>query len=131
MATNSKEAIKRKVVRQMKALGNYKPEYSDVIEIYTDLIVQYRLYSEQYEEQGYPVSEEYTNKAGATNQRKVPILTALETIRKDILTYSDRLRLNPKADQVEIDPSKSASNALDRFLSEVKPRHGNGNRRQK
>ncbi|MCH4171919.1 MAG: P27 family phage terminase small subunit [Lactobacillus sp.] len=115
----------------MKALGNYKPEYSDVIEIYTDLIVQYRLYSEQYEEQGYPVSEEYTNKAGATNQRKVPILTALETIRKDILTYSDRLRLNPKADQVEIDPSKSASNALDRFLSEVKPRHGNGNRRQK
>lgn len=108
----------------MKALGNYKPEYGDVVNVYVDLLIQYQLYSERYEKMGFPVSEDYTNKAGATNQRKVPILTALETIRKDILTYSDRLGFNPKADQVEIDPAKNTANALDQFLSEVKPRHG-------
>ena len=36
-------------------------------------------------------------KAGATNMRKTPLYTAMESLRKDIATYSDRLCLNPKS----------------------------------
>jgi len=39
----------------------------------------------------------YVNKAGAENERKVPILTAMEILRKDVLSYSNQLMLNPKS----------------------------------
>ena len=29
--------------------------------------------------------------------RKVPLITIMETLRKDIISYSDRLMLNPKS----------------------------------
>ena len=32
-----------------------------------------------------------------TNERKVPILTAMEILRKDILSYSNQLMMNPKS----------------------------------
>ena len=107
---------KRRVVQQMTALGNYKPEYDDMITIYADLLDQYSVFQKQFADNGYRVSEEYTNKAGATNQRKVPVLNAIETLRKDIVTYSDRLRLNPKADIVELPPEQNQNNVLENFL---------------
>lgn len=111
---------KQRVIEQMTALGNYKPEYMDMIQIYCDLLDQYTKLQVEYKKSGYQVSEEYTNKAGATNQRKVPILNAIETLRKDIVTYSDRLRLNPKADIVELPPEKNTNNVLEAFLSTAK-----------
>lgn len=107
---------KHRVVQQMTALGNYKPEYDDMITIYADLLDQYSVFQKQFADNGYRVSEEYTNKAGATNQRKVPVLNAIETLRKDIVTYSDRLRLNPKADIVELPPEQNQNNVLENFL---------------
>ncbi|GAN36465.1 P27 family phage terminase small subunit [Lacticaseibacillus paracasei] len=107
---------KKHVIDQMKALGTYKAEYDDVISIYVDMLKQYALFMKQFKDSGYQVSEEYTNKAGATNQRKVPVLTALETLRKEIITYSDRLQLNPKAAMIDAVNDKPAANALDQFL---------------
>ena len=112
----SKANRKKKIIAQMKSLGNYKEEYDDAINVYLDLIIQYETFSKEFEKSGYKISEEYTNKAGATNQRKVPLLTALETLRKDIITYSDRLRLNPKADSVELEPETNKGNLLAQFL---------------
>jgi prophage pi2 protein 29 len=43
------------------------------------------------------VAEIYVNKAGAENYRKIPLVNVMETLRRDILTYSDRLMLNPKS----------------------------------
>lgn len=110
---------KRRVIQQMTALGNYKPEYDDMISIYSNLLDQYAVLQNQYAQSGYQVTEEYTNKAGATNQRKVPILNALESLRKDIISYSDRLRLNPKADIVELPPDSNSNNALADFLKQA------------
>lgn len=93
----TKRAIELEVKRKMKELGTYKKEYDQLIKIYAGMLHQYQEFEKQFEESGYQVTEEYTNKAGATNQRKVPIYTAMESLRKDIAAYSDRLCLNPKA----------------------------------
>ena len=81
----------------MKSLGVYKPEYKKMIKIFSGMIHQYEVFEEQFEKSGYKITEEYTNKAGATNMRKVPLYTAMESLRKDIAAYSDRLCLNPKS----------------------------------
>ncbi len=85
------------------------------------MLHQYHLFEIQFEESGYQVEEEYTNKAGATNMRKVPLYTAMESLRKDIVSYSDRLCLNPKT--LNFDPPKKTENQgspLDQFLASQK-----------
>lgn len=93
----SRRTLKNSVVKSMEELGKYKKEYDIIIEIFVDLLDQYQHLYEQFEGSSYQITEEYTNNAGAINERKVPLVTALETLRKDILNYSDRLCLNPKA----------------------------------
>lgn len=87
-----------KLIRQnLKNLGTYEKEYEEIIKIYAGLLAQYEEFEKQFEKSGYKIEEEYTNKAGATNMRKVPLYGAMESLRKDIATYSDRLGLNVKA----------------------------------
>lgn len=93
----TKKTNENEIKKQMKKLGTYKPEYDKIIKIFAGILFQYDLFEQQFEESGYQITEEYTNKAGAVNERKVPLYTALESLRKDIITYSDRLCLNPKA----------------------------------
>lgn len=81
----------------MKALGIYKPEYRNDIMVYVDMMHQYEVLTERFEDEGYMVEEEYTNKAGATNMRKTPTLATIEKLRVDLAQYSDRLCLNPKS----------------------------------
>lgn len=102
----------------MKNLNTYKKEYNNLIDIYAGMLHQYQLFELQFEESGYQITEEYTNKAGAVNDRKRPILTAMESLRKDIVSYSDRLRLNPKTLDTE-PPKKSEplASPLDQFLA--------------
>jgi len=93
----TKRAVENEVKRKMKDLGTYKKEYDQIIKIYAGMLWQYQIFEGQFEESGYKITEEYTNKAGATNERKVPLYTAMESLRKDIASYSDKLRLNPKS----------------------------------
>lgn len=93
----TKEEIKEKVVADMKHLGVYRSDFDHTIDIYIDMLVQYEIFEEQFRSTGYKITEEYTNKAGATNDRKTPVYTALETLRKDIAKYTDLLCLNPRA----------------------------------
>lgn len=92
-----KETIKREVIKNMKELGTYKKEYRTTIDIFVDMVHQYEVFTEEFEEKGYQIQEEYTNKAGATNMRKTPIYSAMEKLRMDISTYSNLLCLNPKS----------------------------------
>ncbi|MBL1226596.1 P27 family phage terminase small subunit [Enterococcus sp. BWR-S5] len=93
----SKRTLKNSVVRSMEELGKYKKEYEIIIDIFVDLLDQYQHLYNEFEASSYKITADYTNKAGATNERKVPLVTALESLRKDIMNYSDRLCLNPKA----------------------------------
>lgn len=107
----------------MKTLGVYKKEYNNLVDIYSGMLHQYHLFELEFEGSGYQITEEYTNKAGATNQRKVPLLTAMESLRKDIASYSDRLCLNPKvlfAPEPEKGKQTNSGSALDQFLASQK-----------
>lgn len=114
----TKKQLKSSIIREMKNLNTYKKEYNNLIDIYAGLLHQYQVFEMQFEESGYQITEEYTNKANATNQRKVPILTAMESLRKDIVSYSDRLCLNPKSLNIE-QPKKTEpiASPLDQFLA--------------
>ena len=96
-------------IQQMKALGTYKPEFDEIIYVYAGLLHQYKTFESQFEESGYKIEEAYTNKAGATNMRKVPLYTAMESLRKDLANYSDRLGLNVKSlEGISVDKVKTS-----------------------
>ena len=93
----TKITMKKATVKQMKSLGTYRKEYESLIDIYAGLLFQYTKYEKEHAERDYEVAEIYVNKAGAENYRKIPLVNVMETLRRDILTYSDRLMLNPKS----------------------------------
>ena len=115
----TKKAMESDIKKQMKNLGIYKPEYNKIIKIFAGMLFQYQIFEEKFEESEYKITEEYTNKAGATNDRKVPLYTAMESLRKDISTYSDKLCLNPKSLETVTVESKNKS-SLASILSELK-----------
>ncbi|MGO4887077.1 P27 family phage terminase small subunit [Anaerobacillus sp. MEB173] len=117
--TKTKRAIENEVKRKMKELGTYKKEYDQIIKIYSGMLYQYQIFEEQFEESGFKITESYTNKAGATNERKVPLLTAMESLRKDIASYSDRLCLNPKSLET-VTTEKANGSKLASVLSNLK-----------
>lgn len=93
----SKKQLKNRVVADMKHLGVYRENFEHTIDVYVGMLAQYQAFERQFEDSGYKVTEEYTNKAGATNDRKTPIYSAMESLRKDIATYSNLLCINPKS----------------------------------
>jgi len=115
----SKKAMENEVKRQMKKLGTYKDEYNKMIGIFSGMLFQYQEFERQFEENGFEITEKYTNKAGATNDRKVPVYSAMESLRKDIAAYSDRLCLNPKSLET-VTTEKSNKSKLAAVLSEMK-----------
>ena len=99
----------------MKKLGVHKPEYNRLIDIYAELVEQYGILTEKFVEGNYKI-EEHTMQGGT---KKAPIVATLETLRKDILAYSDRLCLNPKSlETVTADTGKNKSK-LASVLSEL------------
>ena len=89
--------IRKATVKNMKSLGTYRKEFDHLINIYANMLYQYILYEEEHAANDYKVADIYVNKAGAENLRKLPLINVMETLRKDILSYSDKLMLNPKA----------------------------------
>ncbi|MDO4778476.1 MAG: P27 family phage terminase small subunit [Tissierellia bacterium] len=108
----------RKITKDLKSLGTYEKEYDDIIKIYAGLLHQYLVFEAEFEQSGYKIEEEYTNKAGAVNMRKTPLYTAMESLRKDIATYSDRLGLNVKSmEGITVERKKSSK--LEDILSDL------------
>jgi len=110
-----KETIKRRTIADMKVLGVYKPQYNRLIDIYAELVEQYITLNESFRLGGYECEVE----TGQGGVKKSPIVATLENLRKDILAYSDRLCLSPKAlENVTIDKGKKSK--LAEALSEFK-----------
>ncbi|WP_242841829.1 P27 family phage terminase small subunit [Clostridium beijerinckii] len=89
----NKAVMMAQVVEDMKVLGVYKKQYSSLIGIYVDLNIQYEVALKEFEDSGY----QYETETAAGGTKKSAIVATLESLRKDILAYSDRLCLNPKA----------------------------------
>ena len=82
-------------INDMKSLGTYKVEFSPAITRYAEMRVQYDLNMELWYKDGCKISEQYTNKAGATNERKTALYQSLENLRKELLDLENIFGLTP------------------------------------
>jgi len=89
----TQETVKRATIRDMKKLGIHKPEYNRLIDVYAGLVHQYLAAVDKFKKGGC----QYETETAAGNPKKSGIVSTMENLRKDILAYSDRLCLNPKA----------------------------------
>lgn len=92
----TKATIKKQTVEEMKKLGVYRPEYGRIIDIYAGLWEQYHRLMAEYDQDGRYGYATITADGG---EKKSPLVGTLESVRRDILAYSDRLMLNPKAER--------------------------------
>lgn len=93
----TEKQLKNRVIERMKHKGVYSEDYDFTIDTYVGMLAQYQAFEKQFRDSGYQVTEEYTNKAGATNERKTPVYQAMEMLRKDKLSYETALCITPKS----------------------------------
>lgn len=98
MAKVEIETIKAKdifetTVDRMKSLGIYREEFDGTIQIYAQLVEQYSILTDRFERGKYKIQSQ----SAQGGLKKAPIVATLESLRKDILSYSNVLCLNPKA----------------------------------
>lgn len=86
----------KKTVANMQELGTYKVEFDAPIRRYAELSIQYGILNDQWYEKGCVITEEYTNKSGATNQRKTALYLSMETLRKELIELENIFGLTPK-----------------------------------
>lgn len=110
----TRDSIKRRTVTRMKELGVYKVQYSQLIDVFSDMLHQYNYLTNEFEKSGYQVMIETEKSDG----KKSPIFASIETLRKDIGVYSDKLMLNPKANNTGTQKEPSEPSAFAKFLSE-------------
>lgn len=76
----------------MESLGIYRPEFETTISIYAGLVEQYQAIEKEFKKSKFTVVE----KTGySDNTKKSPMVGTLESLRKDILAYSNALGLTP------------------------------------
>ena len=99
----------------MISLNVYKAEFDTLIEVYSGMLAQYDLIMKRLINSDFDIEVE-TQRGG---NRKSATATAQEKLRTDLIMYSDRLMLNPKALQnAKIEKHKEES-VLSKFLSEM------------
>ena len=106
------ENIFDETVKRMTELGTYRPDFNVMIAIYVQMLDQYAALTIRFEESGY----ETETPSAAGTQKKSSIYAALESLRKDILAYSDRLGLNPRSHEKMKGGNQKRESALDRAL---------------
>ncbi len=77
--------------RHMKSLGLYRKEYEPAILTLADISRQYDVLTKQFAEGGYQFAE-----LTETGTKKAPIVTTLESLRKDKLSYMNALGMTPR-----------------------------------
>ena len=102
----------------MKELGVYKVQYTQLIDVFVDMMHQYNYLTNEFEESGYQVMIETEKSDG----KKSPILASLEALRKVIGVYSDKLLLNPKSNIASTSKESPEQSTFAKFLSQ----HGSG-----
>lgn len=85
--------FKRRVKSDMKALDVYKPEFENMINIYSGMLAQYEIITKRLIESNFEIEAE-TQRGGT---KKSATATTQEKLRTDIVIYGDRLLLNPKS----------------------------------
>lgn len=79
-----------KIKKRMAALGVYKKEFDDTIERYCQMRKEYDILYKRYEDEGFQCTVK-----SAAGEKKNPLVSTLESLRKDMLALENALGLNP------------------------------------
>ncbi len=82
---------KKNVMERMEAIGVYKAEFEPTIERYVSLNKEYKMLYKRYADEGFRCTVESTG-----GEKKAPIVTTLESLRRDILQLEESLGLTPR-----------------------------------
>lgn len=111
----------------MQSLGTYKPEFDRVIEIYAQVYIEYLVIGDQWRRSGYQVTEEYTNKAGATNKQQSTLYKTVQQAREKLQYYESCLGLTPaalKRINEKLDNRAGKGSKLDEVLDKIEQING-------
>ncbi|WP_042461750.1 P27 family phage terminase small subunit [Neobacillus dielmonensis] len=97
----------------MQRLGIYRPEFDQSIQIYSGLIEQYNDLLRELKKSKFKVVEPTTR--NNDSMKKSPLIGVLETLRKDILTYSNCLGLTPVGFKKITDDMKNENKKLSKL----------------
>jgi phage terminase small subunit len=110
--------LELKTKENMIALGIYQPEFDITISIYCGLVEQYQALEKEFKKSKFTVVE---NTGYSENKKRAPIVSTLESLRKDILNYSNHLGLTPagykkiKDEQKQVKKQSKLESALMSF----------------
>ncbi len=82
--------------KNMVSLGTYRKEFDVIIHRYAEMRMQFDMLNDRWYREGCKVTEKYTNKAGATNERKTALYLAIEKLRDELADMEDTFGLTPK-----------------------------------
>lgn len=112
--------IYRDTIKNMEAIGIYRPEFNATIRTYSEMRQQYNKLSNEFYEGGCIITEMYTNNAGYENVRKTALYLALESLRKDIVNHENILGLTPTGlKKIKSDNPNKKVSRLGKALSEL------------
>ena len=93
----TKNRWKMLIFEQMDALGIRDPAYDSVVESLSAILEQRDRTFKEIRNSGGQSAVEYTNKAGATNLSKNPLLVLWDDLNKSALAYWRELGLTPSS----------------------------------
>ncbi len=91
------ERHRRRTVERMKVLGTYRPQFGAAIDRVADLYVQLDELDKLWNADRRELVVEHTNKAGATNLAKHPLLDIRDGVYSQLLAHERELGLTPSA----------------------------------
>lgn len=115
-----RKKIFNKTKKDMLSLGTYRAEFDVIIQRYAEMRLQFDVLNQRWYEKGCKITEPYTNKSGATNERKTALYLAIENLRDELTKLECIFGLTPKGLK-EIKRKgleQQRSSALDRMLGE-------------
>lgn len=98
--------------KYLKENGTYNPSDNRILGVYASTMYQFYTLQKEWEDEGYQTQVI----SGQNSVKKNPRLDQLNTLRKDIISLSDRLMLNPKS-RVNDSPKAGGTNELMNFLT--------------
>lgn len=112
------------ITESAEGVGTYRPEYETIIDTLATILEQRDKAMEDYIKTGSHPVISHTNKGGATNLVKNPLLVMWSDLNKDALTYWRDLGLTPSglrklADNAVIVKTDEDSN-LTKILNTIK-----------
>lgn len=91
------QAERERVLNTLKQTDTYTQLLDPLIDSYTETFRVYITMYDRWAAEGFPETEEHTNKAGATNEMKHPLAGLVDTWSEKRLKILERLGMTNKA----------------------------------